>query len=192
MEMGRIVLNLQPFNLAALVDQIHVTVRSELDKKRITFAAEVEPALPPVIGDREKVAAVVENLIINAIKFTPEGGKISVAAVRAHAGARPGAEIRVSDTGIGIPADQIGRIFQRFHQVDSSSTRRYGGVGLGLAIVKSILEAHGSTVQVESQEGRGTIFRFHLPVVERTEPAPLADKPEKRRDKPEEGLVLVV
>ena len=122
-----------------------------------------------MIADREKLSAVLENLVINAIKFTPEGGRITVGAARAQGGARSSAEIRVADTGIGIPDDQIGRIFNRFHQVDGSSTRRFGGVGLGLAIVKSILEAHGSTITVESKPGKGTTFRFALPVVEKTE-----------------------
>jgi len=131
---------------------------------------------------------VLENLVINAIKFTPEGGRITISAARAT-GARPGAEITVTDTGIGIPPDQLARIFNRFHQVDTSSTRRFGGVGLGLAIVKSILEAHDSTIEVESQEGQGTVFRFRLPVVDRTETAP---PPARTDDRPEEGLVLVV
>jgi signal transduction histidine kinase/DNA-binding response OmpR family regulator len=194
MEMGRIALNPQPFNLAALVEQLHTTVRSELDKKGLHFVADIEDALPLVVADREKISAVLENLVINAIKFTPEGGRITVRAVRAPAGNRLGAEVRVEDTGIGIPADQIGRIFQRFHQVDGSSTRRFGGVGLGLSIVKTILEAHGSSVQVDSQQGRGTTFRFHLPLVERAEP--VADRaaapPAAARREAAESLVLVV
>jgi DNA-binding response OmpR family regulator/anti-sigma regulatory factor (Ser/Thr protein kinase) len=163
-------------------------VRSELDKKGLVLQTEIDPQLPSVIGDREKLSAVLENLVINAIKFTPEGGGITISAARAT-GARPGAEITVTDTGIGIPPDQLARIFNRFHQVDTSSTRRFGGVGLGLAIVKSILEAHDSTIEVESQEGQGTVFRFRLPVVDRTETAP---PPARTDDRPEEGLVLVV
>jgi DNA-binding response OmpR family regulator len=145
-----------------------------------------------VIADREKLSAVFENLVINAIKFTPEGGRILVSAKRAPLvpGARPAAEISVVDTGIGIPNDQLARIFNRFHQVDSSTTRRFGGVGLGLAIVKSILEAHGAGIQVESQEGKGTAFRFQLPTVEKVEaPAPT---PARAVERAEEGLVLVV
>ena len=79
------------------------------------------------------------------------------------------AQIVVADTGIGISADQIGKIFNRFHQVDGSTTRRFGGVGLGLAIVKSILDAHGAAIRVESDEGKGTRFRFSLPLLERAE-----------------------
>jgi signal transduction histidine kinase len=173
MDVGRISLNIQPFLFAPLVEQIHTSLRSELEKKGLTFRAELESELPAVIADREKVSAVLENLIINAIKFTPEGGSIAVSAARVPGAARPSAEIRVADTGVGIPPDQIGKVFNRFHQVDGSSTRRFGGVGLGLAIVKSILEAHGATIEVESQPGHGSAFRFVLPALEKQEaPAP--------------------
>jgi signal transduction histidine kinase len=166
MDVGRISLNLQPFPLGILVDQIGTALRSELEKKRLSFVVEIDEALPPVIGDREKVSQVLENLVINAIKFTPEGGRITIAASRS-ASPPPVAEIRVTDTGIGIPADQMGKVFNRFHQVDGSTTRRFGGVGLGLAIVKSILDSHGSPISVDSFEGRGTAFRFTLPLLQR-------------------------
>jgi signal transduction histidine kinase len=169
MDVGRIALNLQPFALAPLLDQIVTALRSELEKKGLKLTADIERDLPPVIGDREKLSAVLENLIINALKFTPEGGCITVSASRAGSPARPCARIRVSDTGVGIAPDQIAKIFNRFHQVDTSSTRRFGGVGLGLAIVKSILEAHGTTVAVESEVGRGTTFAFVLPVLDRAD-----------------------
>jgi signal transduction histidine kinase/DNA-binding response OmpR family regulator len=189
MEMGRITLNIQPFNLAQLVDSILTTLRSELEKKRITFASQVPPDLPPVIADREKLSQVLENLVINALKFTPEGGKITVSGARADAG-RASADIRVSDTGIGIPESQIGKIFNRFHQVDGSTTRRFGGVGLGLAIVKSILDAHGAAIAVESEVGRGTTFRFTLPLLEKGAEAPGREDPVASHV--DEGLVLVV
>ena len=180
MDVGRIALNIQPFSLQALAEQIQTTVRAELDRKRLVFESAVEPSLPPVIADREKLAAVIENLVINAIKFTPEGGRITVGATRSAAAGRAAADIVVADTGIGIPEDQVGRIFNRFHQVDGTSTRRFGGVGLGLAIVKNILEAHGASIGVDSQPGRGTSFRFTLPVVEKAEPRPAEERPGPR------------
>jgi signal transduction histidine kinase/DNA-binding response OmpR family regulator len=188
MDVGRISLNIQPFLLGPLVEQIHTSLRSELEKKRLSFRAELEPELPAIIADREKVSAVLENLIINAIKFTPEGGSIAVSAARLPGAARPSAEIRVADTGVGIPPDQIGKVFNRFHQVDGSSTRRFGGVGLGLAIVKSILEAHGATIEVESQPCRGSAFRFVLPALEKQE----APRDERARGPAKSGLVLVM
>ena len=191
MDVGRIALNLQPFALGPLLDQIVTGLRSELEKKGLKLTAEIERGLPPVIGDKEKLSAVLENLIINALKFTPEGGRITVSAKRAGSTARPSALIRVSDTGVGIAPDQIEKIFNRFHQVDTSTTRRFGGVGLGLAIVKSILEAHGTTVTVDSELGRGTTFGFVLPVLDRAEAASSAAAPARDRAAAEESPVLV-
>ena len=193
MDVGRIALNLQPFALSPLLDQIVTGLRSELEKKGLKLTAEIERGLPPVIGDKEKLSAVLENLIINALKFTPEGGRITVSAKRVGTAARPSALIRVSDTGVGIAADQIAKIFNRFHQVDTSTTRRFGGVGLGLAIVKSILEAHGTTVTVESELGRGTTFGFVLPVLDRAEAAAAAPAaaPARGREAVDEAPVLV-
>jgi signal transduction histidine kinase len=188
MDVGRLPLNIQPFALIPLVDQILTTFRSELEKKRVTFTAELDPDLPPVIADREKLSAVIENLVVNAIKFTPEGGRVTVSAQRDAAAARPSVEIRVADTGIGIPADQVEKVFTRFHQVDTSTTRRFGGVGLGLAIVKSILEAHGSFIAVDSEPGRGSVFRFSLPVLEKQDAAGR----DERREEGEGALVLVL
>jgi signal transduction histidine kinase/CheY-like chemotaxis protein len=189
MDIGRITLNLQRFSVASLVEQIHTTVRSELDKKRLRFVSAVDENLPPLIADREKLSAVIENLVINAIKFTPEAGSITVSAGRVLGAERPTAEVRVSDSGIGIPRDQIGKIFNRFHQVDGTTTRRFGGVGLGLAIVKSILDAHGAAIHVESEEGRGTVFNFRLPLLERPEGT---SESAGARERSDEGLVLVV
>jgi signal transduction histidine kinase len=188
MDVGRLPLNIQPFALPPLVDQILTTVRSELERKRLTFAADLDPDMPPVIADREKLSAVIENLVVNAIKFTPEGGRITVSGHRDPAAPRPAVEIRVADTGIGIPADQVEKVFTRFHQVDTSTTRRFGGVGLGLAIVKSILGAHGSAIAVDSEPGRGSVFRFSLPLLEKQDAAGR----EERREDDDAALVLVV
>jgi signal transduction histidine kinase/DNA-binding response OmpR family regulator len=188
MEAGRISLHLQPFALGALVDQVRGMLRSELAKKGLAFTSEVEAGLPPVIADREKISAVLENLLVNAIKFTPEGGRVTVSAGRARGPMRAEAEIRVSDTGPGIPPDQLEKIFSRFHQVDSSTTRRFGGVGLGLAITRSILEAHGSSISAGTADGGGASFRFTLPVLEKADPR-AADG---GAAKPREGLVLVM
>jgi signal transduction histidine kinase len=169
MDVGRLSLNLQPFALPLLVEQIHQTLRSELERKQLRFEVQLPAGLPPVIADRERLAQVLENLVINAIKFTPAEGLIRIAAVRDERQGKGVVEVSVSDTGIGIPEDQLGRIFNRFHQVDGTTTRRFGGVGLGLAIVRSILDAHGATIKVESGEGRGTTFRFWLPISARDE-----------------------
>jgi signal transduction histidine kinase/DNA-binding response OmpR family regulator len=172
MDMGHISLNLQHFTLAHLVEQIRLGFRSEIEKKGLEVRIEVPLDLPPVIADREKISQVLENLVVNALKFTPDGGRIVVRAERVEGADRPSVEIRVTDTGIGIPQSQLGSVFNRFHQVDGSTTRKFGGVGLGLAIVKSILDAHGTSIAVESTEGRGTSFSFVLPLLEKATDAP--------------------
>ena len=186
MDVGRIVLNIQPFPFAPLVDQIHTTVRSELEKKGLTLQTQIDPTLPSVIADREKLSAVLENLVINAIKFTPEGGRITVSAAprRRPPAGRGRSRWRTPASAsppISSPASST---------ASTRSTPRAraasAGVGLGLAIVKSILEAHDSTIEVESHEGKGTVFRFRLPVVDRAEAASPATRADDRR---EDGLV---
>jgi signal transduction histidine kinase len=105
---------------------------------------------------------VMDNLLSNAVKFTPEGGTVAVRVWQEDAQVM----LEVRDTGIGIPADQLGRIFERFYQVDGSIRRRYGGVGLGLALVKELVELHDGRVQVESQIDEGSSFIVTLPVSE--------------------------
>jgi signal transduction histidine kinase/DNA-binding response OmpR family regulator len=186
MDMGRITLNIQPFNLLQLAEQIRTALRSEFEKRGLAFTTDIHPDIGPVIADREKISQVLENLVINAMKFTPEGGRITLSATRSQSSDRPAAEIRVADTGIGIPPSQIAKVFNRFHQVDGSTTRRVGGVGLGLAIVKSILDAHSTTISVESEEGHGTCFRFKLPFLDKVEAA------REPRGGAQESLVLIV
>jgi signal transduction histidine kinase len=112
-----------------------------------------------VSADAEKLRWVIDQLLDNAIKFTPAGGRV-------HAGAEPDGDrvrIWVADTGPGIAEARLPELFEPFHQLDGSSTRRRGGTGLGLALVKMIVAAHKSTVSVETQLGRGSRFSFDLP-----------------------------
>jgi signal transduction histidine kinase len=115
--------------------------------------------IPLVVGDRGGVAQVLQQLIDNAIKFSPQGGPVEVSGERCDGGVR----ISVRDHGIGIPEDQIERIFQAFYQVDSSTTRTFGGTGVGLAIAKLILDKMGTAITVESRPGVGSTFSFMLP-----------------------------
>lgn len=115
--------------------------------------------IPLVQADSQKIAWVLSQLIDNGVKFTPSGGSV-VVSVR-----REGENlviVSVTDTGIGIPSQKLGDIFEPFHQLDGSTTRRYGGTGLGLPLVRQIVEAHGSMLEVQSTEGRGSTFRFPL------------------------------
>jgi GAF domain-containing protein len=119
-----------------------------------------DPGGPLLVwGDRERLSQVLDNLLHNAVKFSPNGGRITVRVVDRG----DHAEVSVQDTGIGIPPDKLDRIFERFYQVDGSTRRRFGGMGLGLAIVKRIVEAHGGRVWAESELGKGSTFYFTIP-----------------------------
>jgi signal transduction histidine kinase len=124
--------------------------------------------VPVVSGSFMHLRRVLDNLLNNAIKFTPEGGTITVRVWQEDAYVK----LKVRDTGIGIPKDQLNRIFERFYQVDGSSRRRYGGVGLGLALVKELVELHDGQVVVESQVDEGSAFIVTLPVSEEAEDEP--------------------
>ena len=127
----------------------------------LELAEDFEPGLQQVMGDGIRLTQVFDNLIHNAIKFSPDGGTITV---RIRSDDRY-AHVEVIDPGIGIPKDKQDKIFERFYQVDGSSKRRFGGTGLGLAIVKEIVQAHGGTVSVQSEEGQGSTFGFWIPFV---------------------------
>jgi GAF domain-containing protein/PAS domain-containing protein len=126
---------------------------------RVTLQAVLPPDLPLVRADQDRIYQVFDNLIGNAIKFSPNGGVITLQAQELD----DRVQVSVSDTGIGIPADRLERIFERFYQVDGSTTRKFGGAGLGLAIAKRIVEAHGGRIWAESQLGCGSSFLFTLP-----------------------------
>jgi signal transduction histidine kinase/DNA-binding response OmpR family regulator len=127
----------------------------------LTLAASIDPDVPKIYADAIHMRRVLDNLLGNALKFTPEGGRISVSVSHIH----DEVILIVSDSGIGISPEHLGKIFQRFYQADGSSKRRYGGVGLGLALVKEIVESHDGTVNVTSEVGHGTTFRITLPAI---------------------------
>ncbi len=120
---------------------------------------EAAPDLPEVEADEERLSQVVDNLLDNAVKFSPEGGRVVVQVEDTG----PVLRVGITDNGIGIPKAELSRIFERFYQVDGSLTRRYSGVGLGLAICKEIVEAHGGQIWAESEPGKGSTFYFSLP-----------------------------
>jgi two-component system phosphate regulon sensor histidine kinase PhoR len=129
----------------------------------VILQVDVGQNLPPVEADSEKISWVVLQMLDNAIKFTPAGGKVMLSV-------QPETDtlvmISISDTGIGIPKKRLSEAFEPFHQLDDSATRRVGGTGLGLALVHEIIQAHGSMIEVESEEGKGSTFRFPLLVAE--------------------------
>ena len=156
-EAGHLAVEVRPFDLKPLFEEVVDSLHTELEKKKLWVKVESPEGLR-VRADRERIGQVIDNLIINSIKFTSQGG----ITLRASATGEGTVRISVSDTGIGIPQDSISKVFERFQQLDGSSTRRYGGVGLGLAIVKSILDAHHVTIDVRSTLGQGSEFFFDL------------------------------
>jgi len=158
-ERGAITLQLSPIDLKNLAEHVHSNARQKAASRSVAFQVDLCDPLPLVQADGEKILWVILQLVDNAIKFTPNGG-----TVRLSIQPEQGRMIMVSviDTGIGIPPDRMGELFEPFHQLDGSAKRRYGGTGLGLALVRDILQAHGSVIEVESEEGKGSTFRFPL------------------------------
>ncbi len=133
-------------------------VDAEAHSHKLTCSAEEN--LPEITADKERIEQVVINIISNAVKYTPDGGTISVRAKKAS----KGVEISIADTGIGIPKEDVPHIFERFYRVEKSRTSETGGTGLGLAIAKEIVEAHGGTISVDSKFGEGTTVTIWLPI----------------------------
>jgi signal transduction histidine kinase len=153
-------LKLQPVDLQPLVEGAIRRSGDKADKAGVELRSEVPKGLPHVQADAERLTWVLLQLIDNGVKFTPAGGTV---LLRLEPNARS-VLVSVSDTGIGIPEERMEEIFEPFHQLDGSPTRRYGGTGLGLSLVRLILEGHGATMQVESHEGTGSSFSFPLPI----------------------------
>lgn len=160
---GKLMLNIGPVDVAAVINAAIDCVQLAADAKGIQLEVTLAPSARHISGDAGRLQQVVWNLLANAIKFTPSGGRVSVRLARAGRNVL----IRVSDTGEGISTDFLPFIFDRFRQADGTSTRRHGGLGLGLAIVRHLVELHGGTVHADSEgEGRGATFTISLPLAE--------------------------
>ena len=153
-------LKLEQVSIRDLARDIVDRSKPKATQEGIKLRLSVDKGLPTVQADAEKLSWVIYQLLDNAIKFTPEGGRVKLWAEHVSGFVT----IAVTDTGIGIPSGKLNEVFQPFHQLDGSATRRYRGTGLGLALVKQILEAHGSEITAESMENKGSTFRFELPI----------------------------
>jgi signal transduction histidine kinase len=158
---GKLRISTQPVDLLLIIHAAIDAVQPAAEAKEIKIATHVADPDAIVRADNERLQQVFWNLLANAVKFTPAGGTIDVYLERNGSLA----EIRIEDSGPGIPQEFLPRIFERFSQADGSSTRKHGGLGLGLAIVRRLVELHGGTVSAANREGGGAVLTVKLPVM---------------------------
>ncbi len=163
-ELGRVALHRGPVDLAEVVEGTLDIIRAKADAGGVRLEARLPDHLPAVQADRDRLAQILINLVDNAVKYTPGGGRVTVEGA-AGVGL---VEVAVADTGVGIPPADLPRITERFYRVDKARSRELGGTGLGLAIVKHLVAAHGGTLVIESRLGEGTRVRVTLPAAEPT------------------------
>lgn len=179
-ESGRMVMTMRATDLGKLVEHAAQRVRQQAERRNLHLHIEIVPDLPPALIDSERIGQVLLNLLNNALKFTPANGTITITARQVSTGVPHDCSrllhefeqteldqallVAVADTGIGIPIQEVDRVFERFYKVDRARTRNSGGTGLGLAIAKHLVERHGGRIWVESQEGQGSTFSFLLPI----------------------------
>jgi CheY-like chemotaxis protein/two-component sensor histidine kinase len=165
---GRLRLNMGPVDVVSVINSAIDSVQLAADSKSIQLEVTLDPSVRHTVGDAGRLQQVVWNLLANAIKFTPSGGRVEVRVERADAAL----QVCVSDTGQGISAEFLPFIFDRFRQADSTSTRAHGGLGLGLAIVRHLVDLHGGSVQADSAGlGKGAMFTIRLPLAVDRKPA---------------------
>jgi signal transduction histidine kinase len=159
-ESGKLELNEDIFDLADVVRSVRQLTSGRIEAGGLTERIDLPPDLPPLRGDERKIKQVLLNLVSNAVKFTPAGGTIEISVRFDH---ETGLVLIVTDTGIGIPHEDLDRVFEPFEQVDSSLSRQHDGTGLGLPLVQAIIELHGGTVMLKSAVGVGTQVTLILP-----------------------------
>ncbi len=158
---GGISLNLQSVSMRDCVQEALSRLTAKSQQGNVRIEVHLPPELPPVRADSRKIAWVIAQLVDNGIKFTPSGGRVGIRA----GSSSDRVWMTIEDTGIGIPASRMQELFEPFHQLDGSSTRRRGGTGMGLYLSRQIVDAHGSKLTMQSKEGSGTKLMFDLPVV---------------------------
>jgi signal transduction histidine kinase len=157
-ESGQFTLNMGEYALETVVETVRAATESLAQNKKLRLTTSVDNSLPVGLGDEQRLTQVLLNLVGNAIKFTDAGEvRVTAKAINDHFA------VSVADTGPGIPEEHQSRIFEQFHQVDSSNTKAKGGTGLGLAIAKQIVEMHGGRIRVESKLGKGSTFQMEFP-----------------------------
>jgi two-component system phosphate regulon sensor histidine kinase PhoR len=159
-EAGQLNLEFRPVSVYQLVESCLETAQLKAATKQLSIQAEIPENLPPVRGDANRLQELLQNLLDNALQYTPPGGKITLSASQEG----PQVAITVADTGIGIPQAEQARIFERFYRVDAARSREAGGTGLGLSIARHIVDAHAGRLWLESSVGEGSSFHFSIPV----------------------------
>jgi PAS domain S-box-containing protein len=177
-EAGKMDMNYEEFSISDAMRDIGTTIKTQIDKKNLTFETMIDEHLSSIEADQKKFKQIMYNLLSNAVKFTPEGGKIDVKAELADEFAR----ISVIDTGIGIKPDDQELVFAEFQQIDSKVSRAYEGTGLGLPLTRKFVEMHGGKIWVESELGKGSTFTFTIPL----KPARIGTGGAKGKPSPEE------
>jgi len=159
MESGRMSIRLADVDINDVLGDV-ITRAASSSTVIVEFKADLDPRLPIVTGDRDRLIQVVSNLVNNAVKYSPDGGTVTLSS-RSDGGF---ALVSIADTGLGIPPDEIGHVFERFRRVRSGAAQSIPGTGLGLTIVKQIVEMHGGKIWVESAVGHGSAFHFTIPL----------------------------
>jgi signal transduction histidine kinase len=162
-EAGGVRLHIQEIDARSFLEELATSFEALAVQNEIDFRLETPPELPPIHGDPDRLNEVVGNLLSNAFKFTPRGGRIRLRVRPGSRGEERGVCIEVYDTGVGIPPEKLPRIFDKFYQVENEAQPLSVGSGLGLAISREITEAHGGTITAESRPGDGTTFQVFLP-----------------------------
>jgi two-component system sensor histidine kinase VicK len=153
-------LDIEEFSIEQSVRDVHTAIALDAKKRGHLLSLELEWKMPMIKGDRARIEQVLMNIITNALKYTPDGGRIDIYTFRS----RQNVSIKIEDTGIGIPKEDLERIFDRFYRVDKARSRESGGTGLGLSIAKEIITLHGGDIIIESEHGKGTSVTVVLPL----------------------------
>ena len=164
-EAGKMAIEAFPFDLRLVIEEVNEMLAPKIEDRNLALVLEYAPSVPRhFVGDAGRIRQVVTNLVGNAVKFTPGGHVLITVQCESEAQGKAWIRVAVEDTGVGIPQDRIHALFEKFSQVDGSSTRKYGGTGLGLAISKQLVTLMGGTVGLNSQLGEGSTFWFTLPL----------------------------
>jgi len=166
METGKIKMNIERISLPDAINDSLNLIKTDAEKRNVILRKEIDPEIEFIDADRKKFEQILFNILSNAVKFNkPEGGEVTVRAKKVN----NMAQISVSDTGIGVKEEDMGKLFRTFQQLDMSISRKYGGTGLGLAITKQLVELHGGRIWAESRYGEGSTFTFMLPLKAKNE-----------------------